>query len=264
MSHHCADISLNTLWQSSSPVSTTDSIKLGRFVFGEFLFLDKIKSTMHSKQYRLFKKNPFVQSPCNPRKRLSWGCMVIVLKGSFWRIYYMSCCPSWAPCCPSNIQTVICFFELLLRYNQPTHPAQSGQTVRLPVWPWQQVCVRLVEKEGVRASWIFIMTSPVYWLWYGSHSQVRLSGQAGPAGVGQGRGGFWTHSTYTWYPLADNWINEDDPPRLLWQWKTTQSLMSRAHTYVAIPDNGPCNCYIVVITGDVYTLSRPNWFCLYP
>ena len=31
------------------------------------------------------------------------------------------------------------------------------------------------EKEGVRASWIFIMTSPVYWLWYGGHTQVRLS-----------------------------------------------------------------------------------------
>ena len=30
--------------------------------------------------------------------------------------------------------------------------------------------------EGVRASWIFIMTSPVYWLWYGGHTQVRLSG----------------------------------------------------------------------------------------
>ena len=34
----------------------------------------------------------------------------------------------------------------------------------------------LYEMEGVRASWIFIMTSPVYWLWYGGHTQVRLSG----------------------------------------------------------------------------------------
>ena len=32
------------------------------------------------------------------------------------------------------------------------------------------------EMEGVRASCIFIMTSPVYWLWYGGHTQVRLSG----------------------------------------------------------------------------------------
>ena len=34
----------------------------------------------------------------------------------------------------------------------------------------------LYEMEGVWASWIFIMTSPVYWLWYGGHTQVRLSG----------------------------------------------------------------------------------------
>ena len=41
---------------------------------------------LNSKQYRFFKKNPLVQSPCNPRRTLagfSWGCMVIVLKGSF-------------------------------------------------------------------------------------------------------------------------------------------------------------------------------------
>ena len=31
--------------------------------------------------------------------------------------------------------------------------------------------------EGVRASWIFIMTSPADWLWYGGHTQVKLSGQ---------------------------------------------------------------------------------------
>ena len=34
----------------------------------------------------------------------------------------------------------------------------------------------LYEMEGVRASWIFIMTSLVYWLWYGGHTQGRLSG----------------------------------------------------------------------------------------
>ena len=37
-------------------------------------------------------------------------------------------------------------------------------------------CVCLYEMEGVRASWIFTMTSLVYWLWYGGHTQVRLSG----------------------------------------------------------------------------------------
>ena len=31
-----------------------------------------------------------------------------------------ACCPSCAPCCPSIIQTVKCFFELLLRHIQPT------------------------------------------------------------------------------------------------------------------------------------------------
>ena len=43
-------------------------------------------SIIHSKQYRFNKRNPSVQSPCNPRKTLAgftWGCMVIVLKGSF-------------------------------------------------------------------------------------------------------------------------------------------------------------------------------------
>ena len=53
-----------------------------------------------------------------------------------------------------------------------SHPAPSGQTVRLPVWPWQ-VCVRPVRKGGGRATWIFIMTSPVYWLLCGGHTQVR-------------------------------------------------------------------------------------------
>ena len=44
------------------------------------------RASIHSKQYRFFKKNPPVQSPRNPRRTLqgfSWGCMVIVLKGCF-------------------------------------------------------------------------------------------------------------------------------------------------------------------------------------
>ena len=56
------------------------------------------------------------------------------------------------------------------------HLAVSGLTVRLPVWPWQQVCVKPVRKWGVRATWIFIVTSPVYWLQCGGHTQVRLFG----------------------------------------------------------------------------------------
>ena len=40
----------------------------------------------YSKQYRFFGRNPSVLFPCNPRRTLAgffWGCMVIVLKGSF-------------------------------------------------------------------------------------------------------------------------------------------------------------------------------------
>ena len=43
---------------------------------------------IHSKQYRSFRRSPSVLLPCNPRRTLegfSWGCMVIVLKGSFQR-----------------------------------------------------------------------------------------------------------------------------------------------------------------------------------
>ena len=42
--------------------------------------------SVHSKQYWFFRRNPSVLIPCNPRRTLagfSWGCMVIVLKGSF-------------------------------------------------------------------------------------------------------------------------------------------------------------------------------------
>ena len=94
--------------------------------------------------------------------------------------------------------------------------AVSGLTVRLPVWPWQQVCVKRVRKWGVRATWIFIMTSPVYWLQRGGHTQVKLFGPP--------------ESTVNWpwrrreeggsehiahirviqvLPVADNWIDED-------------------------------------------------------
>ena len=41
---------------------------------------------IHSKQYRFIRRNPSVLSPRNLRRTLagfSWGCMVIVLKGSF-------------------------------------------------------------------------------------------------------------------------------------------------------------------------------------
>ena len=66
--------------------------------------------------------------------------------------------------------------QVLTQRGRQAHLAVSGLTVRLPVWPWQQVCVKPVQKWGVRASWIFIMTSPVYWLQCGGHTQVRLFG----------------------------------------------------------------------------------------
>ena len=66
------------------------------------------------------------------------------------------------------------------------HPAQSGQTVRLPVWPRQQVCLRPV-RNGRGASIMNIhydVTGLLTVVW-GSHS-----GQiVWLAGVGQGRGG---------------------------------------------------------------------------
>ena len=44
----------------------------------------------HSEQYWFFRRSPWVLLPCNPKRTLggfSWGCMVIVLKGSFWITY---------------------------------------------------------------------------------------------------------------------------------------------------------------------------------
>ena len=67
------------------------------------------------------------------------------------------------------------------------HPAQSGQTVRLPVWPWQQVCVRPV-RNGGGASIMNIHYDVTGWLtvvWRSHSGQI-----VWPAGVGQGRGGF--------------------------------------------------------------------------
>ena len=36
--------------------------------------------------------------------------------------------------------------------------------------------IQLYEREGVRATWILIIPSPVYWLKWGGHTQVRLFG----------------------------------------------------------------------------------------
>ena len=96
------------------------------------------------------------------------------------------------------------------------HLAVSGLTVRLPVWPWQQVCVKRVRKWGVRATWIFIMTSPVYWLQRGGHTQVGLLGPPESAVNWPGRRrevGGSEHIAHIRViqvlPVADNWIDED-------------------------------------------------------
>ena len=96
------------------------------------------------------------------------------------------------------------------------HLAVSGLTVRLPVWPWQQVCVKRVRKWGVRATWIFIMTSLVYWLQRGGHTQVRLFGPPESTVNWPGRRREEVGSEHITHirviqvlPVADNWIDED-------------------------------------------------------
>ena len=100
--------------------------------------------------------------------------------------------------------------------NGYIHLAVSGLTVRLPVWPWQQVCVKRVRKWGVRATWIFIMTSLVYWLQRGGHTQVRLFGPPESTVNWPGRRreeGGSEHIAHIRViqvlPVADNWIDED-------------------------------------------------------
>ena len=102
-------------------------------------------------------------------------------------------------------------------YANLKHLAVSGLTVRLPVWPWQQVCVKRVRKWGVRATWIFIMTSPVYWRQRGGHTHVRLFGPPESTVNWPGRRreeGGSKHIAHIRViqalPVADNWIDEDD------------------------------------------------------
>ena len=106
--------------------------------------------------------------------------------------------------------------DVNLKHKEP-HLAVSGLTVRLPVWPWQQVCVKRVRKWGVRATWIFIMTSPVYWLLREGHTQVRLFGPPESTVNWPGRRreeGGSEHIAHIRViqvlPVADNWIDEDE------------------------------------------------------
>ena len=91
------------------------------------------------------------------------------------------CCACTPICTVCMFEFVVCLGELALsgaawafwhcQSLSNSHLALSGLTIRPLVWPWQQVCL-----TDVRTTWIFIMTSPVYWLQCGGHTQVRLSG----------------------------------------------------------------------------------------
>ena len=128
---------------------------------------------------------------------------------------------------------------------QQYHLAVSGLTVRLPVWPWQQVCVKRVRKWGVRATWIFIMTSPVYWLQRGGHTQVRLFGPPESTVNWPGRRREEGDSKHIAHirviqvlPVADNWIDEDE------QYRPASSVIRHVTYYDAKlfecwPDVGP-------------------------
>ena len=82
--------------------------------------------------------------------------------------------PLWLIICFQNVQS---YFSLSCHQSnfKPTLPSQvrpsdyQSDLDNRCVW-------RRYEKEGVRATWIFIMTSPVYRLRCGGHTQVRLSG----------------------------------------------------------------------------------------
>ena len=74
-----------------------------------------------------------------------------------------------------------------------SHLALSGQTVTLPVWPWQQVRLTVVRTGGgasnMNIHYDVIGLLTVVWR---SHSGQIVCA----AWIGQGGGGFWTHSTY--------------------------------------------------------------------
>ena len=72
------------------------------------------------------------------------------------------------------------------------------------------------------------MTSPVYWLWYGGHTQVRLSGLQ-ELGMEEGGSELIAHirdikesagsrQLDRWsLPVADNWIDEDGDTWLIYK-----------------------------------------------
>ena len=84
-----------------------------------------------------------------------------------------------------------------------THLALSGLTVRLPVWPWQQVRLMAVRTGGGASNMNihYDVTGLLTVVWRSHSGQIVWA-----AWIGHGGGGFWTHSTYTLYPgQLDRW-----------------------------------------------------------
>ena len=135
---------------------------------------------------------------------------------------------------------------LTLRDAEYLHLPVSGLTVRLPVWPWQQVCGKRVRKWGVRAKWIFIMTSPVYWRQRGGHTQVRLFGSPESTVNWPGRrreeGGseLIAHiRVIQVLPVADNWIDEDEYLTFLYNHTHLANYIYKpSHLYTTACDTG--------------------------
>ena len=80
-------------------------------------------------------------------------------------------------CVTQDVGCASCMCDWGIRYFRDAHLAASGLTLRPLVWPWQQVCVKAVREGGVRATWIFIMTSPDYCLECGKLAREEEGGR---------------------------------------------------------------------------------------
>ena len=86
-----------------------------------------------------------------------------------------------------------------------THLAVSGLTVRLPVWPWQQVCEAGTKMRGASNMNIhYDVTGLLTAVWRSHSGQIVWAAwiNCELAREDEGGGGFWTHSTYTGYPVS--------------------------------------------------------------
>ena len=121
-------------------------------------------------------------------------------------------------------------------FTEFTHLAVSGLTVRLPVWPWQQVCVKRVRKWGVASNMNihYDVTGLLTAAWRSHSGQIVWAAwiNCQLAREEEGGGGFWTHSTYTGYPGSAGGRQLDR-----WRW------IYRA--VAEIPSDGACKNYMV-------------------